>query len=934
MISGNIIQLATGAANRLRASWIMRSILAILIIICLPMALFWPQREDARRLPTTIGLVPQDADWFLLSDTLADMTSLVRRHLDHIRAEMGGKNGWPTQDGADNQKKIDEKIDNALGGRGLDYRALLCLLSQSEATLKGNGLTGAAAAAIYEKDDRIYLLIPATDQARALNYIFAGLTHPALNITFSYAGGAPGSPGPHHVSLRVSGNGYRPCGTFTSASGTDGGTRLSIEGTFLPSKSAEGFRIRLVRVIGGDNPRGSVDSICEISGSAAACRCKLSMTAPDQKEIELQSCTGSDDVALPVTLPSDTDLAQFESGLPIRAGAYSIEKYDRYLAISPGQGQSPLQEKLKEPTITLGGDRAFQTAILSLGSRDGKQARIFGGIRPTSGMHLQGSLGLPAIPLYLTTPFAIFADENEISASLNLNLAPQDMELLKLLALKPASSPQKDEWGNDAGSGVRLSFNDPSLRSYPKLLNLVLPQLAEIIQSKGRVYPIFFDLLDSGVSAVSFFSLKLGPSQATPMAVVTSFSKNDLADALRLIEELSRMEGVRRNGAIVSTIKEYLDAVCVLGELSATDQCDNTIPSFAIRTADGSMAQESSNEAVSKLACLETEIETGENNLATAVIRRDAAPFGSLLLGKAASFEAEPGVVFAKSMDADTSPAEQLWGGLYAGDSPMSTFNLQERKWLDFQRLLSASVTEDESQVEKDEARLEKDLRQATGIVNESRKYWNFALTGQDPNMEPELTFTQLDDVIRLWRSVMADGDTSWSGKRDMLEQLTAQGSELLPAWKDAQQRLGLLAWLVSLPTIDEIDGLCAQARNSGAKKQANDQQLQVASTETSDKDFALIFYEQANAPLIDDLKKALAQSKRASGTPTVKPSSKLSAAMDGATLLTNEDDLRTELEDADMVLPYRLLTIDLDGLESGTGLVANISLQQRVDSR
>ncbi|MFZ5677044.1 MAG: hypothetical protein ACOZAM_29130 [Pseudomonadota bacterium] len=908
--------------------------MAILIIACLPMALLWPQREDARRLPATIGLVPQDADWFLLSDTLADMTSLVRRHLDHIRAEMGGKNGWPTQDGADNQEKIDEKIDNALGGRDFDYRALLCLLNQSEATLKINGLTGDSAAAIYQKDDRIHLLVPATDQAKALNYIFAGLTHPALNITFSYEASALASAGPHHVSLRVSGNGYRPCGTFTSASGTDGGSRLSIEGTFLPSKSADDFKIRLVRVIGGNSARNSVDSICEISGNAAACRCKLSMIAPDRKEIELQSCTGSDDLALPITLPSETDITQFESGLPIRAGAYLIEKYDRYLAISPRRGQSPLLEKLEEPTITLGGDRAFQTAILSLGSRGGKQARIFGGIRPTSGMHMQSSLGLPAIPLYLTTPVAIFADDNEISASLNLNLAPQDMELLKLLALKPASNPQKGEWGNDAGSGVRLSFNDPSLRSYPKLLNLVLPELAEIIQSEGRIYPIFFDLLDSGVSTVSFFSLKRGATQATPMAVVTSYSKNDLADALRLIGELSRMEGVRRNSAIISTIKQYLDVVCVLGELSATEQCDSTIPSFASRMANGSMVQESNNETVSKLACLQTGIEAGENSLATAVIRRDTAPFGSMLLGKAASFETEPGVVFAKSMDADTSPAEQLWGGLYAGGSPMSASNLQERKQLDFQRLLSSSVTEDGSPVEKDEARLEEDLVQATRVLNESRRYWNYALTGQDPNMEPELTFTRLDDLIRLWRSVMADKDASWSAKRDMLEGLTAQGSELLPAWNKTPQRLGLLAWLVSLPTIEEIEGLCAQARNGGVEKQANDQQLQVASTETSDTGFALIFYEQANAPLIGDLKKALAQPKRANGTPELKLSSKLSAAMDGTSLLSSEDDLRADLEDADMVLPYRLLTIDLDGLESGTGLVASISLQQRADSR
>lgn len=921
-----ILQLAIDRTGKLRASWIARVLLAVLMFIGLPAALLWPQYEDTSRLPATIRLVPQDADWFLVSTALTDLTSLARRHLDHVRAGLGGRNGWPTISGAKNQDDIDEGIASALGADGLDYRAVLCLLSQDQATLSANGLTGMEAAALFQKDDRINLLIPTTDQDKALNYLFAGLAQPAVNITFSFRQDKVAASQSHHVSLRVSGAGYRPCGTYTSAAGTDGGNRLSIEGTILPSKSAESFKIKLVRVIGADSSRSAVASMCEISGDAKLCGCKLSISTAGQNESEIQPCTGSDMLMLPDALPSEADHVQFDRGLPVSAGAFLIEKYDRFIAISPRRDKSLAAESLTRPTITLGGDRAFQSAALSLGTREAKQARIFGGIRPTSGMRLQEQFGLPALPLYLTTPVAIFSEDNEVSASLNINLAPQDMELLKLIALKPANETRKADWSHDAGTGVRLSFNDPSLRSYPKLLNLVLPELAGMVQSKGRIYPVFFDLLDSGVSSVSFLSLKTGDSQASPVAIVTTYPKNNLADALRLIEELSRLESVRRNKLIVSGIRQYLEAICVLGEM----ECQENIPLFAVRSAKGNTVRLSNNGSVLKLACLPVRIATAKNSFAAAISQGDATPFGSMLLGKAASFKAKPAVGFAKSMDAETSPAEQLWG-LYDGDSSMSAFNLQERKWSDFKTLLSASMAEDDAQ-------LKENLSRATDILNASRRYWDYSFTGRTPAPGIELSSTRLDELIRLWRVVIADENISWFMKSYMLERLATEGSDILPAWNASSERLGLLAWLVSIPTLEEIGELCAQARSSGTQSEASDQQLQVASAETSDKEFALIFYELANASLVDGLRKTISKpgpkpepALAATNAPTQPgPLSKLKAAMDGTSLLSNEDNLRAELEKADMALPYRLVTVDFDGLESGKGLIANISLEQR----
>lgn len=900
------------AAAHLATSWMPQILLAALLTIFLPLALFWLQQRDADELPASISYVPAEADWFLLSDTIRDMATLSGTHLAYIRSALDGSSGWPTTEGTLNQEQLDETFDKLLVADAPNgFKKLHCLLSRDDDTLKENGLDTSEASAVFQKDGRVYFLLPATKPLSVINYLSAGLTDSAPTISIGYQAPEPARPLHRRASLNISAEGYQPC-LFLPV-GTDRIDPLTINSMFT-AESAPTLEVELVPIMDTRLKEASVSQFCDLRGGKTKLKCQCKLTVADSES----TCAGRNSLPLPRTGLDDSEAERFERGLAARFGRYTGQKLDNYVVLSTSvsePGKTPLVSRLEKPLTSVGHDGGFKDAIAALRSQSRDRITLLGGVRPTSGMRLQKGPRLPAIPLYLTTPLAISMNKDEFIVSLIINLAPQDMELLKLIALKPGEQ-QAVEWEKPPGSGIELSFNDPSLRSYPKLLNTIFPDLAGTLQAKGRVYPLFFDLLDNGISAVSFASLKKTSDWLAPVAIVTSYPKSDLAGVSRLLEVLSRHDTQRRNAAIMSGLGNYLSMACTL-ESGPSKECFTKV---ILRRAQQINRDKTMDEAgairatLSELSCTREEYTPELEDFVAAVAEQDLPAFDRMMASRPPDFKSESNIGFTKRMGAMEYPGELSWGPALAGMATASVAAMSREKLARFNQLIGPT-NEDRNTGEllsKGSEQIKADLRSAAALLRQVRHDWSYLLDDSKMNVMR----AQIDDAIRLWGRAMTDD----VDKVPAMQETTGDLAAWAPAAASTDYNTGLLEWFVSLPTIDEIGAPCASAKLTRMKSVLDGQQLQVDSVDMGGSQFALIFYQRGNAPLIKELERAI----------STKPStSKINAAMDGSTFLANEEDAQSALKEMNSKVPYKLMTITLNGQEDGKGITATLALKR-----
>jgi len=900
-------------AARLATSWMPQVLLAVLLAVCLPLTLFWLQQRRAQELPASVNYVPADADWFILSDTIKDLTTLSGTHLAYMRSALDDSGGWPTNGGIGSQEQLDQSIDALLVGdspRG--YKSLHCLLSRDDETLKQNGLDISGSTAMFRKDNRLYFLLPATKPLSLINYLSAGLVDPVPTISIGYWARETAGPLHRRASLNISADGYQPC--LSLPPGTDAIDQLTINGMFT-AESDQMLNIELVPIISSGLKEASVRPMCKLRGKTTLkCQCELMVAG------SAVACQDRNSLPLPRTALDDKEADLFESGLPASFGGYTGQKLDNYVVLSAyvgDQGKASLARRLDRPSTSIGHDGAFKDAVTSLRAQNRDHVTLLGGIRPTSGMRLQKNPRLPAIPLYLTTPLAISMNKDELIVSLIVNLAPQDMELLKLIALKPGEQ-QAVEWSGPPGSGIQISFNDPSLRSYPKLLNTIFPDLTGMLQAKGRVYPLFFDLLDNGISAVSFASLKKTSDWLAPVAIVTSHAKSDLAGVSRLLEVLSRHDTLRRNAAIMSGLGSYLTMACTLASASGKDCFTKMIERRAQQANRDKTLDEAAaiKATLSELSCTRGENTPELEEFVDAVAAQDLPAFDRLMASHPPDFKRESSIGFTKRIGAMEFPGELSWGSALAGMTA-SVAAMSKEKLARFNQLLAPTIEDRETGglISKSSEQIKADLRSAAALLQQARHDWGYLLDGDQMNVMR----AQIDEAIKLWGDAMTDDIDKVSAMQET--------AETLAAWAPAQNdnNGGLLEWFVSLPTIDEIGAPCASAKLDKMKPVLEGQQLQVDSVDMSGSNFALIFYQRGNSKLIRELERAM----------STKPStSKFNAAVDGSTFLSKEESIQNALTEMRTNIPYRLMTISLNGQEDGKGIAATLSLKRETSKQ
>jgi hypothetical protein len=256
------------------------------------------------------------------------------------------------------------------------------------------------------------------------------------------------------------------------------------------------------------NERGNARSLqieCEASGpdgEKGPCACHLfeqpvgtdlSDNSGLKKRIKRRravECTKAIDLSDRVAL-AEKSLTLIRNGQVVRVGRFYVGKLGEFFQIAESVDDVEIkQARLTGPGSSVLQDDSYLAHFRKmLASSKNYKSVIYGAARPD--WLVSFAAKLQAVPLYLTTPFAVYFDENSVKIKAESNLQPQDMMIVQRFSAQAPASIVPQGWTRRGLGGA--GFSDRALKNYVEFLSTY----GEVVESMAEKHITNFLVLEA-----------------------------------------------------------------------------------------------------------------------------------------------------------------------------------------------------------------------------------------------------------------------------------------------------------------------------------------------------------------------------------------------------------------------------------------------------